>query len=76
MRVPVANLAEVQKIIFKSDKTGVTVSSLEREQAQRVPSVQASMLFSTILHQPDFKQIISATLISTISCSLMSRAFD
>lgn len=34
MRVPAANLVEVQKMIFKSDKAGVTVSSLEMEQAQ------------------------------------------
>lgn len=76
MRVPAANLVEVQKMIFKSDKAGVTVSSLEMEQAQCVPSVQASMLFSTVLHQPDFKQVISVTLISTVSRTLMSRAFD
>lgn len=44
------------------------------QQAQQVPSVPAIVLFSTALHQPDFKQVIILT--SAIECTLMSRAFD
>lgn len=58
-------------------KAGVTINSSKMKQASVFCTEQPVLrLFSTVLQQPDFKQVIILTLTSTTLCDLMSRASD